>query len=268
MNQQQIERIVQQNFTTDRLFGVEFVPREPGRPQTADSNRPVVRPLPEPSTSTFTAAGMPSSGGNPTSGSAGSVKDKQAALDALRTRHDAECPHCTRATGHTKTVFGEGNPNAELMFIGEAPGAEEDRTGRPFVGRAGQKLDEIITAMGLAREQVYIANTLKSRPPDNRTPLQHEVDQCSPYLFEQIRIIEPAVIVTLGGPATKLTLDTKQGITRLRGVWSQFIEPMSRRAIPVMPTFHPAYLLRSYTPKNRRNVWSDMQAVMTQLGLT
>ncbi len=185
------------------------------------------------------------------------------ALAALAERHDAECPHCTTATAHTRTVFGEGDPEATLLFVGEAPGETEDREGRPFVGPAGQKLNEMIRAMGFERAQVYIANVLKSRPPGNRTPLQHEVDACSPYLVEQIRIIRPVVIVTLGGPATKLLLGTEQGITRLRGVWSAFRD--GDIETPVMPTFHPAYLLRNYTPETRRQVWQDLQAVLKRL---
>jgi uracil-DNA glycosylase family 4 len=189
------------------------------------------------------------------------------ALEALRQRHDRECPHCTTATAHTQTVFGEGDPEARLMFIGEAPGETEDRLGRPFVGRAGEKLDEMIRAMGLQRQQVYIANVLKSRPPENRTPLQHEVDACGPYLIEQILTIRPEVIVTLGGPATKLLLATDAGITRLRGIWSEWRAPGGESGIPVMPTYHPAYLLRNYTPQTRGEMWSDLQAVMGRLGL-
>ncbi len=190
--------------------------------------------------------------------------DKPAALEALRARHDAACPHCTTATGHTRTVFGETNPDAALMFIGEAPGEEEDRTGRPFVGRAGQKLDDMIAAMKLRREDVYIANVLKSRPPGNRTPLPAEVDACAPYLAEQIRIIRPKVIVALGSPAAKWLLQTNLGITQLRGTWGRYVD--GRLEIPVMPTFHPAYLLRSYTKETRAKVWSDMQQVMKALG--
>jgi DNA polymerase len=149
------------------------------------------------------------------------------------------------------------------MFIGEAPGEEEDRTGRPFVGRAGQKLDEIIAAMKMRREQVYIANILKSRPPNNRTPLLPEVEACAPFLREQIRIIRPAVIVALGGPAAKMLLQTDTGITRLRGQWGTYADGDLR--IPVMPTFHPAYLLRNYTRDTRQKMWSDMQAVLERL---
>jgi DNA polymerase len=198
---------------------------------------------------------------------AGSQARGAEALEDLRQRHDRECPHCTTATAHTQTVFGEGDPSARLMFIGEAPGETEDRVGRPFVGRAGEKLDEMIRAMGLKREQVYIANVLKSRPPENRTPLQHEVDACGPYLIEQILTIRPDVIVTLGGPATKLLLATDVGITRLRGVWSEWRAPGCEVVIPVMPTYHPAYLLRNYTPQTRGEMWSDLQAVMSRLGL-
>ena len=193
------------------------------------------------------------------------VESSAGALEALRSRHDAECPHCTTATGHTRTVFGEGDPDASLMFIGEAPGLEEDRTGRPFVGRAGQMLDKIITAMGLRRQDVYIANVLKSRPPDNRTPLPTEVEACSPYLAEQIRVIRPSALVSLGNPSTKFLLRTNLGITKLRGNWATYSD--GSLSIPIMPTFHPAYLLRNYTEDTRRKVWADMQAVMQHLGV-
>jgi DNA polymerase len=185
--------------------------------------------------------------------------DKAAMLDALRVRHDAECPHCTRATAHTRTVFGDGSPDARLMFIGEAPGAEEDRQGIPFVGRAGQKLNEMITAMGMRREDVYIANVLKARPPDNATPTPEEASRCGPYLLEQIQIINPTVIVTLGKPAANYLLENSATMSSMRGHWHAW------RGIPVMPTFHPAYLLRAYTPENRRKVWSDLQQAMARL---
>jgi uracil-DNA glycosylase len=187
--------------------------------------------------------------------------DKQHLLDALQKKHDVTCPHCTVASGHTQTVFGTGNPHAALMFIGEAPGVEEDAQGVPFVGPAGQKLNQIISAIGLQREDVYIANVLKSRPTDNRTPLPTEVDKCGPFLKEQIDIIDPKVIVTLGSPATKYILCTNEGITRLRGQWGTFGK------IPVLPTYHPAYLLRNYTEEIRRQVWNDMQQVIAKLAL-
>jgi DNA polymerase len=192
------------------------------------------------------------------------AREKAEALAALRAAHDAECPHCTATTAHTRTVFGEGNADADLMFVGEAPGAEEDRTGRPFVGRAGKKLDDMINAMGMRREDVYIANILKSRPPNNRTPLADEVSGCAPYLSEQIRIIDPRVIVALGGPSAKYMLGTETGITRLRGQWGRYMD--DDLEVDVMPTFHPAYLLRNYTRETRERVWSDLQAVMDRLG--
>jgi len=234
-----VQRVARQNLRTSQLMGVDFVPRR------ADL-----------------AAGqaMPEPAGVAADARAGA---KTAALDALRRRHDETCPHCATAGGHTQTVFGEGNADAALMFVGEAPGAEEDRTGRPFVGRAGQKLNDIIQAMGLRREDVYIANVLKSRPPDNRTPLAHEVEGCGPFLAEQIRIIGPRVIVTLGGPAAKLLLNTETGITRIRGQWATYFD--GHRHVDVMPTFHPAYLLRNYTVETRKQVWADMQAVMEKL---
>ncbi len=190
---------------------------------------------------------------------------KQAALDALREEHEHHCPHCTTAEGHTRLVFGEGNPDARLMFVGEAPGETEDQSGRPFVGRAGQKLEEMIKAMKLRREDVYIANVLKARPPGNRTPLQSEIERCGPYLARQIRIIRPSVLVALGGPAAKMLLAVETGITRLRGIWGSYND--GDLTVRVMPTFHPAYLLRNYTADTRMKVWSDLQMVMAELGI-
>ncbi len=147
------------------------------------------------------------------------------------------------------------------MFIGEGPGADEDEQGRPFVGRAGQLLNKQIEAMGLKREDVFIANVVKCRPPGNRTPTPDEVAVCWPFLQRQIEVIRPEVIITLGNPATQAILKTTVGITRLRGQWHELW------GIPVMPTFHPAYLLRQYTEENRRRVWDDLQKVMEKLGL-
>ena len=155
-------------------------------------------------------------------------------------------------------VFGIGNPQAELMFIGEAPGADEDAQGEPFVGRAGQLLTKIIQAMGYRREDVYISNVLKCRPPQNRTPLPDEVKNCLPYLLSQIELIQPKIIVALGATAVRSLLDVQLGITKMRGHWYTF------RDIPIMPTFHPAYLLRN--PPAKKEVWEDMQAVLEKLG--
>ena len=197
----------------------------------------------------------------------GSLCEKGKRLAELRERHDLECEHCTNVRGHIQTVFGEGSPDADIFFVGEAPGETEDRIGRPFVGAAGQKLDEMIRAMGLRREDCYIANVLKSRPPENRTPLAEEIERCGPYLVDQILIVNPKVIVTLGGPATKLLLKVDLGISKLRGVWAEWIPPPSTRRgpIPVMPTHHPAYLLRNYTVETRKEVWSDLQAVTRKI---
>jgi DNA polymerase len=194
--------------------------------------------------------------------------DVQSALDDLRKRYELDAPHQHFKTDHHSIVFGEGDPCARLMFIGEAPGAEEDRTGRPFVGRAGQLLEKMIKAMGLSRERVYIANVLKTRPPDNATPTSEEVRLCAPYLFQQIAIVQPEAIVTLGLPATRALLETMDSMSRLRGKWSAFhAPPPASRPIPVMPTYHPAFLLRSYTEENRAKVWSDLRQVMQRLGI-
>ena len=169
------------------------------------------------------------------------------------------CMKC-RELGRTRTnvVFGVGDPHAELMFIGEAPGRDEDLEGEPFVGRAGELLTKIIQAMGFKRHEVYIANVLKCRPPENRTPLPDEVVNCLPYLLAQVEAIKPKVIVALGATAMKALLDVQLGITKMRGNWYNF------HGIPIMPTFHPAYLLRN--PPAKREVWQDMQAVVVKLG--
>jgi DNA polymerase len=180
------------------------------------------------------------------------------ALDRIREQL-GDCTRCKLHEGRKNVVFGVGNPGARLMFIGEGPGADEDAQGEPFVGRAGKKLNEMIKAIGFERSEVYIANIVKCRPPDNRDPQPDEVGTCSPFLYKQIEAIRPRVIVTLGSPATKLLLDTSVGITKLRGTWQDF------NGIPVMPTFHPAYLLRSYTKENRLKVWEDLQAARARV---
>lgn len=179
------------------------------------------------------------------------------ALEA-RAKKCVKCAELSRC--RTNVVFGAGDIHAELMFIGEAPGADEDAQGEPFVGRAGQLLTKIIEAMGYTREQVYIANVLKCRPPDNRPPLPDEVANCLPYLLAQIDLIKPKVMVALGATAVKSLLDVQIGITKMRGNWYTF------RDIPIMPTFHPAYLLRN--PPAKREVWEDMKTVLAKLGRT
>ncbi len=168
-----------------------------------------------------------------------------------------ECRRCKLWRGRTNLVFGEGSPNAALMFVGEGPGAEEDLQGRPFVGAAGQLLNNLLRKLGLSREEVYIANVVKSRPPGNREPEADEIEACLPFLQKQIEAIQPQVIVTLGRVATQALLGTNTPLTRLRGKWQEY------RGIAVMPTFHPSYLLRF--PKERHKTWDDMQQVMERL---
>lgn len=163
------------------------------------------------------------------------------------------CPRCKLSTSRTNIVFGQGNAKAQLMFVGEAPGRDEDEQGLAFVGRAGQLLTKIIEAMGRKREDVWIANILKCRPPNNRNPEADEVASCRPFLEEQIRLISPKVIVTLGTFAAQALLETDEPIGRMRGRWR------TARGVRVMPTFHPAFLLRS--PERKKDVWEDMKLV-------
>jgi len=183
--------------------------------------------------------------------------DQAAALERLRVEEIGDCRRCKLHAGRRTIVFGTGNPNARLMFVGEGPGHDEDVQGVPFVGRAGQLLTQIIQAMGFRREEVYIANVVKCRPPDNRTPQPDETASCSPFLRAQIEIIAPEVIVALGSPATQALLGTSEGITRVRGTFR------NHGSIPVMPTFHPAYLLRN--PAAKKDVWEDMKKVIAFL---
>jgi len=176
------------------------------------------------------------------------------ALDALRIDIGPDCSRCKLHTlGRTQVVFGVGNPNADLMFVGEAPGADEDIKGEPFVGRAGQLLTKIIEAIDLRREDVYIANVIKCRPPGNRNPEPDEVEQCEPFLFRQVDIIRPKVIVALGKFAAQCLLKTDAPITRIRG------REFTYRDSVLIPTYHPAYLLRN--PSAKRDVWEDMKKV-------
>jgi len=192
--------------------------------------------------------------------------EKRRILDAIDVNEVRNCTKCSLCQSRTQTVFGQGDPAAGLMFIGEGPGQNEDEQGLPFVGRAGDMLNKQITALGLTREQVYIANVVKCRPPNNRAPTPTETQACWDYLLRQIETIQPKVIVTLGGPAMKLLINTTKGITAIRGTWHQFegLLPVGP-VIPIMPTFHPAYLLRAYTPENRRKVWSDLQDAVSRL---
>ena len=168
------------------------------------------------------------------------------------------CLACPLGPGRLKYVFGEGAPQARLLFVGEGPGRDEDQQGRPFVGKAGELLDKMIGALGLRREDTYSANVVKCRPPDNRTPTPEEAKACLGYLHRQIELIQPAVIVTLGATPLRELVGVSEGITKVRGQWRRVT--VSGREIPVMPTFHPAYVLRQYTQDVRRAVWADLQA--------
>src|SRR5438128_5480082 len=185
-------------------------------------------------------------------------KVKLPLLDDVRTEL-GECTRCKLHKSRTNIVFGVGNPEARLMFVGEAPGEDEDLQGYPFVGKAGQLLTKMIEAMGLRREDVYICNTVKCRPPNNRNPEPEELLACEPFLKGQLGAVKPEAIVTLGKFAAQALLREQTPITRLRGQWREY------QGIPVMPTFHPAYLLRS--PAEKSKVWEDLKQVMKRLRL-
>ena len=187
---------------------------------------------------------------------------KQTLPDAGETLEDirldiGNCTRCPLWEGRTKIVHSEGNPQADLVFVGEAPGANEDAEGRPFVGKAGQLLNKIIEAIGMKREDVFIGNINRCRPPGNRTPTLPEAHTCRPFLLREIAVIRPKVIVVLGNTATQNLLDTKIGITKLRGEFQDYY------GVKVMPTFHPAYLLRD--PSKKRETWEDMKRVREEM---
>jgi DNA polymerase len=181
-------------------------------------------------------------------------------LEALLA-HIGDCQRCPLCSGRTNLVFGVGDPHADLMFVGEGPGRDEDLRGEPFVGRAGQLLTEIIEkGMKIRRQDVYIANVVKCRPPNNRNPEPGEIKQCMPFLARQVELVQPRVIVALGTFAAQTLLDVGTPISRMRGDWHVY------RGVKVMPTFHPAYLLRN--PSDKKLVWADIKLVMAELGLS
>lgn len=287
----QLARLARQHALTSKLMGVDFVPafrttaveieeshvvESPARdepvaqaqsqsgaadsvPPTTRSTKPAVAIEPKPA-----STGAPEFEPRPVGPR--TPEGNTRALEALKARYIADAPHAPFIKTYTNIVFGEGDPCARLMFVGEAPGEEEDKTGRPFVGRSGQLLEKMIIAMGLSRETVYICNVLKVRPPNNATPTVEEVAASEAYLFEQVDIIAPEVIVTLGKPATSCILKLNDPMGSMRGRWHDLPLPTGR-VVPVMPTFHPAFLLRSYTDENRAKVWSDLKMVMTRLGM-
>ncbi len=188
-------------------------------------------------------------------------------LDVLDKNEVKPCTKCGLHETRKRTVFGVGSPIARIMFVGEGPGADEDATGIPFVGRAGELLTKMIeNGMGLKRDEVYICNVVKCRPPNNRTPAPDEIAMCKDYLLRQIALIQPEVIIALGAPAAQTLLNTRDGIGRLRGSWHEFHPSgtaMIGGSIPLMPTFHPAYLLRS--PGEKPKAWADLKMVMAKL---
>jgi len=248
-------------------MGLVPVPEAPV-PMAGPQATPIIAQLPHPVTMEKTSrqplpaapvrqAPPPPPGPDPGDPVAFPPADRVASASTL-----AELEQCTRGClacplggGRLRYVFGEGSPAARIMFIGEGPGRDEDLQGRPFVGKAGELLDRMLAAVGLDREAVYIANVVKCRPPDNRTPLPEEAGRCLPYLRRQIELIRPAVIVTLGATPLRELLGVATGITRIRGQW-QRLDQLG--GIPVMPTFHPAYVLRQYTQEVRRAVWADL----------
>lgn len=186
------------------------------------------------------------------------VEEKIAVLNLIR-EDIGDCTRCALHTGRNKIVFADGNPAARLLFVGEGPGADEDAQGLPFVGKAGQLLNNMITAMGLKREEVYIANVVKCRPPANRTPEPEEGATCSPFLFQQIDVIRPQVLVALGATAATYLLGTRQPLAGLRG------RVHAVRGTQLIVTYHPAYLLRD--PRQKKEAWADLQIAMKELGL-
>lgn len=285
MNPQQIARALRQHLKTDQMLGIDAVPYLTDIDLQAVQNVSSIRearPAPSPtkvtSTTKRSATAAAEASALPTdfhdfqlpSDIPEQPEKRQHMLEVINDHEVRDCTRCRLCESRTQTVFGSGSTTASLMFIGEGPGREEDIQGMPFVGRSGELLDRQIAAIGdyagwkgFSREDVYIANVVKCRPPQNRTPSPDEAAACWTYLARQIAIVQPKVIITLGGPAAKRLLNTEIGITRLRGTWHSIT--LGDREIPVMPTFHPAYVLRSYTRDNRMNVWKDLQAATDKL---
>lgn len=267
-----VQRMVVQTLEGLTRAGVTHMPktRRPLKPAaTADSSETASSPsrnkptesIGAPSPAVANQASLPGAVAEPLAGPVpAAAAERIAALKVIQ----AEVAPCTKCSvlvaNRTQTVFGVGNPMARLCFVGEAPGADEDIQGEPFVGRAGQLLTKIIEACQLKREDVYILNVLKCRPPDNRTPLPNEVSNCRPFLDRQLAVIRPEYICCLGGVAAQTLLNTDRTIGQLRGKFHDY------RGIPVMCTYHPAYLLRN--PSAKREVWEDMKKLMARLGVT
>jgi uracil-DNA glycosylase len=195
-------------------------------------------------------------------------QDDTRKIDLAKVAEDVrKCCCCGLGQTRKNAVPGEGNPNARIVFVGEAPGGDEDEQGRPFVGRAGQLLDKIIAAMGLRRSDVFICNVLKCRPPENRDPKPEEIISCISFLERQLEILKPEIIVALGAHAARTLLKSSDPIGQLRGKFLSYYTPSGYGPIKLMATYHPSYLLRNYSDDNRRRVWEDMQKVLAEIGL-
>ncbi|MGB0714473.1 MAG: uracil-DNA glycosylase [Phycisphaerae bacterium] len=269
-----------QLLETDRCLGLKSAPvawptvrqAAPVSPGPRTMQRAAPPSAPSSSASSLPlrpAARQPSAAIPMISGEGMDVAGKEEALRRLDQQQVQTCTKCRLSETRTKTVFGQGHPDARLVFVGEGPGFEEDRQGLAFVGRAGQLLTDIIVkGMGLTREDVFICNIVKCRPPGNRDPQADEILACNPYLQQQLMIIQPEVVVALGAPASKTLLGTAQSIGKLRGRFHDFYPSGtsgSGMSIPLMPTYHPAYLLRN--PSEKGKTWDDIQMVMKLLGI-
>jgi len=252
-------RALHQRLETERSFGLTHVPK-PKKSRTAETPQqgisakvtPTAPPAPAPPKEEVRKEPSPVPESPPSS----EALSREEALAQLR-KECEQCMRCQLAKTRTNPVFGSGSPNAELMFVGEAPGEEEDKQGEPFVGRAGQLLTKMIEAIDMKRSEVYICNILKSRPPGNRPPLPHEVAACLPFLKRQIRIIKPKIICALGATAAKTLLSTDKPIGQLRGNFFDY------EGTKLIPTFHPSYLLRS--PWEKAKAWEDLKKVRDTL---
>ena len=260
------------SFYSDRHADVVFQQQQPEQsPESATRSTRIAREeptlpktLPKPNVQKLVPAALPKPAPLPLPAvpapSLFDAADKIVGDTLLRIREDlGECTRCKLHKHRHTIVFGDGNPQAQLVFVGEGPGADEDAQGLPFVGRAGKLLTQMIEAMGLHRKDVYICNVVKCRPPENRTPEEDEVSTCSPFLLRQLDVISPKVIVCLGAVAAKTLLKTNRGISHFRGQWLDY------RSSKLMATYHPAYLLRN--PNAKPEVWKDLQKVMAVLGL-
>jgi uracil-DNA glycosylase len=247
-----VEWIALGDASSPKAVGASEAPKSPP-PEAARGGRPHAE------ASESALVGRPGLFDQPVAAPAMSSEEKRKALQELNEKHVVGCPRCpVLVRNRTQTVFGVGNPDAALVFVGEAPGADEDAQGEPFVGAAGRLLNRIIEACAMKREDVYICNILKCRPPGNRTPLPDEIANCFPYLEQQLAIIRPKFLCALGAVAAQALLGTTQSIGKLRGRFHSY------QGIPVLCTYHPAYLLRS--PEKKREVWEDMKMLLARMG--